>query len=93
MTNLSAATPIPEIGELSGLGGPPIEPWKAPSPGSEIQKTLAPTIAYKGPRLEAYGRSIPKEDMGGDLADLVIDGRDVIAYIADVSGMACALAC
>ena len=24
--------------------------------------------------------------MGGDLADLVIDGRDVIAYVADVSG-------
>jgi serine phosphatase RsbU (regulator of sigma subunit) len=86
MTNLSAAIPVPEIGGLSGVGGPPVESWKAPSPGFEIQNTLVPTIVYTGPRLEAFGQSIPKEDMGGDLADLVIDGRDVTAYVADVSG-------
>lgn len=73
MTNLSAAIPIPEMGVLSGL---PVE----------IQNTLVPTIAYAGARLEAFGQSVPKEDMGGDLADLVIDGREVIAYVADVSG-------
>ena len=31
-------------------------------------------------------RMIPKDDVGGDLADLVEDGRDVTAYVADVSG-------
>ena len=71
---------------LSGLGAPPVERWKASSAGSEIQGTLVPTIAYAGARLEAYGQSVPKEDMGGDLADLVIDSRDVVAYVADVSG-------
>jgi serine phosphatase RsbU (regulator of sigma subunit) len=76
MTNLSAAIPIPEMDMLSELGGPPVE----------IQNTLVPTIAYAGARLEAFGQSVPKEEMGGDLADLVIDGRDVIAYVADVSG-------
>jgi serine phosphatase RsbU (regulator of sigma subunit) len=86
MNNLSAAIPIPEIGVLSGSGRPPVEPWKAPSPGCEIPNTLVPRITYAGVRLEAYGQSVPKEEMGGDLADLVIDGRDVIAYVADVSG-------
>ncbi len=86
MTNLSVAIPTPEIGVLSGLGWLPAEPWKAPSSGSDIQNTLAPPITYSDARLEVYGQTIPKEDVGGDLADLVIDGEDVIAYVADVSG-------
>jgi serine phosphatase RsbU (regulator of sigma subunit) len=71
--NISAAIPIPGTNVLAG--------W-----GCEIQNTLAPPIAYLGDRLEAYGQSTPMEDMGGDLADLVADGEDVIAYVADVSG-------
>jgi len=53
---------------------------------SEIQSTLVPPITYAGARLQAHGQSMPKDDVGGDLVDLVADGRDVIAYVADVSG-------
>ena len=86
MNNLSAAISIPEIGVLAGLCSAGYEPWRAPSSGFDIQNTLVPRITYSGTRLEAYGQSIPKEDVGGDLADLVTDGGDVIAYVADVSG-------
>lgn len=86
MTNLSTAISIPEMGVLAGLCNTVKEPWRAPSSGSDIQNTLAPPIAYSGARLEAYGQSIPKEEVGGDLVDLVIDSGDVIAYVADVSG-------
>ncbi len=51
-----------------------------------LQDTLVPPITYHGPRVEAHGQSIPKDGVGGDLVDLVVDGRDVIAYVADVSG-------
>jgi serine phosphatase RsbU (regulator of sigma subunit) len=86
VNNLSAAISIPEAGILAGLCSAGHEPSRALSCGSDIQNTLAPSITYSSPRLEAYGQSIPKEDMGGDLADLVTEGGDVIAYIADVSG-------
>jgi serine phosphatase RsbU (regulator of sigma subunit) len=86
VSNLPAAISIPEIGVLAGLRNAGYEPWRAPSSGAEIQNTLAPPITYSSPRLEAYGQSIPKEEMGGDLADLVTGGGDVIAYVADVSG-------
>jgi serine phosphatase RsbU (regulator of sigma subunit) len=86
VNSLSAAISIPEIGVLAGLSNTVKEPCRAPSSRSDIQNTLAPPITYWGPRLEAYGQSIPKEDIGGDLADLVTDGGDVIAYVADVSG-------
>jgi serine phosphatase RsbU (regulator of sigma subunit) len=61
-------------------------PGKAPWLSSDIQDTLVPPIRYVGARLEAHGQSIPKDDVGGDLADLVADGPDVTAYVADVSG-------
>src|SRR5258708_30976607 len=70
---MSPAIPIPEIGDPSWLS-------------SDIQNTLVPPIRYEGARVEAHGQSIPKDDVGGDLADLVSDGRDVTAYVADVSG-------
>src|SRR5713226_3535478 len=73
---MSPAIPIPEIGV----------PAKASWLSSDIQNTLVPPIRYKGARVEAHGQSIPKDDVGGDLADLVADGRDVTAYVADVSG-------
>jgi len=53
---------------------------------TEIQSTLVPPIAYQGACVEAHGQTIPKDDLGGDLVDLVADGREVIAYVADVSG-------
>lgn len=52
----------------------------------EIQTTLVPPITHQGAGLEAYGRTVPSDGVGGDLVDLVVaDGR-VIVYVADVSG-------
>jgi serine phosphatase RsbU (regulator of sigma subunit) len=86
VNNLSTAISIPEAGVLASLCNAGYESWRAPSFGSDIQNTLAPPITYSSAGLEAYGKSIPKEDIGGDLADLVTESGDVIAYIADVSG-------
>ena len=38
-----------------------------------LQKTLVPTFSYRGAALEAYGRTIPSAEVGGDLVDLVAD--------------------
>jgi serine phosphatase RsbU (regulator of sigma subunit) len=51
-----------------------------------IQKTLVPTFSYRRASLEAYGRTIPSAEVGGDLVDLVGDAQGVFAYLADVSG-------
>jgi hypothetical protein len=52
-----------------------------------LQKTLVPTFSYRGAALEAYGRTIPSAEVGGDLVDLVADPQQgVFAYLADVSG-------
>jgi hypothetical protein len=52
-----------------------------------LQKTLVPTFSYRGAALEAYGRTIPSAEVGGDLVDLVADPQqEVFAYLADVSG-------
>jgi serine phosphatase RsbU (regulator of sigma subunit) len=68
----------------------PLEAAPPPRPGnslsSEIQSILVPPIDYRGAGLEALGNTIPLDDVGGDLADLVAQGKDVIAYVVDVSG-------
>ena len=52
-----------------------------------LQKTLVPTFSYRAAALEAYGRTIPSAEVGGDLVDLVADPQQgVFAYLADVSG-------
>src|ERR1700731_2396063 len=52
-----------------------------------LQKTLVPTFSYRGSGLEAYGRTIPSAEVGGDLVDLVADPQQgIFAYLADVSG-------
>jgi serine phosphatase RsbU (regulator of sigma subunit) len=51
-----------------------------------LQKTLVPTFSYRGLGLEAYGRTIPSAEVGGDLVDLMADTQGVFAYLADVSG-------
>jgi phosphoserine phosphatase RsbU/P len=53
---------------------------------AEMQSTLVPPVLYKDAAIEAHGRTVPKDEVGGDLVDLVSDGRNVIAYVADVSG-------
>jgi serine phosphatase RsbU (regulator of sigma subunit) len=86
VNNLSVAISMPETGVMASLCDAGHKPWRAPSFGSDIQNTLAPPITYLSRRLEAYGQSIPKEEIGGDLADLVTGDGDVLAYVADVSG-------
>src|SRR5450631_1823085 len=53
---------------------------------AEMQNTLVPPLSYLGDSVEAHGQCIPKEQVGGDLMDLVVDGPEVIAYVADISG-------
>jgi sigma-B regulation protein RsbU (phosphoserine phosphatase) len=53
---------------------------------AEMQNTLVPPLYYLGDSVEAHGQCIPKEQVGGDLMDLVVDGPEVIAYVADISG-------
>jgi serine phosphatase RsbU (regulator of sigma subunit) len=45
-----------------------------------------PPLSYRGRGLEAFGCSVPSAKVGGDLVDLVADGENVFAYLADVSG-------
>ena len=86
MNSISQMIVIPELGIFSG------EALTQPSrrdPNSlayQMQSTLVPPLSYTEGHLEAHGRSLPKDDVGGDLMDLVATGNDVTAYVADVSG-------
>lgn len=84
MNNTPHALSIPEMTLLASLGNP--QTCQVRSLASDIQNTLVPPLTYQTAHLEAHGQSLPKDDVGGDLVDLLADGRDVIAYVADVSG-------
>ena len=62
---------------MAGFG-----PW----PAKDIQNTLAPPIVHRDRHLEVFGRSTPKTQVGGDLVDLVKTGRELTAWVADISG-------
>lgn len=51
-----------------------------------IQQTLVPALSYQSDALDVYGISLPSEEVGGDLVDLVTTERGLLAYVADVSG-------
>ncbi len=51
-----------------------------------IQQTLVPTVSIANARFEVYGRSMPSEEMGGDLIDVIPSDESLLAYIADISG-------
>jgi phosphoserine phosphatase RsbU/P len=51
-----------------------------------IQATLVPTLSFQVGRFEAYGKSIPSLEMGGDLIDAVESDGTLLAYVADISG-------
>jgi serine phosphatase RsbU (regulator of sigma subunit) len=51
-----------------------------------IQATLVPTISFQNLSFEAFGKSIPSAEMGGDIIDLVESDGTLLAYVADVSG-------
>jgi hypothetical protein len=52
----------------------------------EIHRHLVPSIATSVDRFEFRGSSLPSQEVGGDLVDLVQLDRGWIAYVADVSG-------
>ena len=64
-----------------------VQPTQEPNLlATTFQNTLVPSVTYEDVRFEAYGQTLPKEEVGGDLVDLVTAGSDVVAYVADVSG-------
>jgi serine phosphatase RsbU (regulator of sigma subunit) len=59
---------------------------EAPELQKGLQGALIPPVLYSGKFIEAFGRSIPKHELGGDLVDLVSHEQDVVAYVMDGSG-------
>jgi hypothetical protein len=51
-----------------------------------LQATLVPPLSLRTGSVDVEARSIPSSRMGGDLADVVVDGSSVTCYVADVSG-------
>jgi hypothetical protein len=51
-----------------------------------MQQMLVPPIARRTESFEAYGVSLPSEEVGGDLVDLIPTDAGWVACIADVSG-------
>jgi hypothetical protein len=51
-----------------------------------MQQMLVPPITYRTESFEAYGVSLPSEEVGGDLVDLIPTESGWIACLADVSG-------
>ena len=50
-----------------------------------IQSTLVPDLSLETGRFEAYGKSIPSREMGGDLIDIIENGNgSLLVYIADI---------
>lgn len=53
----------------------------------EMHAVLAPAIHFReDQRFEIYGRTLPAEEVGGDLLDVYRTGTLLTAYVADVSG-------
>jgi serine phosphatase RsbU (regulator of sigma subunit) len=80
------AVPIQGAGVFADLIDAPVKAQKELGLARAIQNTLVPSIAYRNMHVEAYGQTIPREEFGWDLVDLVAAGGDIIAYVADVSG-------
>ena len=52
-----------------------------------IQRTLVPPITASFSGYDLNGLSLPSEEVGGDLVDVVqLPNRSILAYVADVSG-------
>jgi len=77
---------IPELGIFCGEALKQTSRRKPDSLGWQMQSTLVPPLSYRSAHIEAHGQSLPKDDVGGDLMDVVASGDDLTAYVADVSG-------
>jgi serine phosphatase RsbU (regulator of sigma subunit) len=82
----SKAIPVPGVNTLAGFGDESGKVRRERGLARAIQNTLAPAVVYQDLLVEAYGRTIPREDAGGDLVDLVAVGGDIFACVADISG-------
>lgn len=52
-----------------------------------IQQTLVPQITIEHPRYQIFGISMPSDDVGGDLVDVVeLSDGGLFAYVADIAG-------
>lgn len=52
----------------------------------DVHQRLVPEIARAIGGYEIYGISVPSGEVGGDLVDLIQDGKNWIAYVGDVCG-------
>lgn len=86
MSSLLQAMPSERPIVFTGLCDAPVKAGKELGLALAIQNILVPSVAYEDKHVEVYGQTIPREDLGGDLVDLVAAGRDIVAYVADVSG-------
>ncbi|SRR5579884_2377771 len=86
MNSMSKMIVIPELGIFYGEALKHTNQRKPDSLGSQMQRTLVPPLAFRSAQIEAYGQTVPKDEVGGDLMDLVANGDDLTAYVADVSG-------
>ena len=86
MNSMLQAMPIQGPSVLADLIDAPVKAQEELGLARAIQNTLVPSVTYKDMHVEAYGQTIPREEFGGDLVDLVAAGSDIIAYVADVSG-------
>ena len=51
-----------------------------------LQRVLVPPVVFRNSTIEICGRSIPSDQVGGDLVDVVTSDEGVLAYLVDVSG-------
>ena len=51
-----------------------------------LQRVLVRPVVFRNSRVEICGRSIPSDQVGGDLVDVVASDEGVLAYLVDVSG-------
>jgi hypothetical protein len=51
-----------------------------------LQRVLVPPVVFRNSKIEICGRSIPSDQVGGDLVDVVASDEGVLAYLVDVSG-------
>lgn len=52
----------------------------------EMHKALVPEIKIETNKFLIYGKSIPIDEVGGDLVDVCFKDEEMLCYIADVSG-------
>lgn len=52
----------------------------------QMHKVLVPEIKIETDKFSIYGKSIPIDEVGGDLVDVCFKDKDIFCYIADVSG-------